>query len=145
MATMDFDKLKSAYKAGLPIRERITNYSPMDMKNAIGNIVNFARITCASKMKDCENMTANGDLDLKYCKEKNQEPDLTSFDFILKEATLSYGGYNSYGSYDIYEVRIDCLGIFVTYKEEHRQKEEILSVYWDGYEKLKEQHLEIFP
>ena len=138
MATI-FDKLKAAYKAGLPIRERITNYSPMDMKNAIGNIVNFARITCASKMKDCENMAEKGELDLKYGKEKNQEPDLTSFDFILKEATLSYGGY------DIYEVRIDCLGIFVTYKEEHRQKEEILSLYWDGYEKLKEQHLEIFP
>ena len=84
MATINFDKLKVAYKAGLQIRERITNYSPMDMKNAIGNIVNFARLTCASKMKDCENMTANGNLDLKYGKEKNQEPDLTSFDFILK-------------------------------------------------------------
>lgn len=139
MATINFDKLKAAYKAGLPIRERITNYSPMDMKNAIGNIVNFARITCASKMKDCENMTEKGNLDLKYGNENNKEPDLTSVDFILKEATLSYGGY------DIYEVRIDCLGIFVTYKEEHRQKEEILSLYWDGYEKLKEQHLEIFP
>ena len=88
MATINFDKLKAAYKAGLPIRERITNYSPKDMKNAIGNIVNFARLTCASKMKDCENMTANGYLDLKYGNENNQEPDLTSFDFILKEATL---------------------------------------------------------
>ena len=141
MATIDFDKLKAAYKAGLPIRERITNYSPMDMKNAIGNIVNFARITCASKMKDCENMTANGILDLKYGNENNQEPDLTSFDFILTEAVLSYGGY------DIHQVRIDCLGIFVTYyKEEQRQKENILSLYWDDYEKLKEQHhLELFP
>ena len=138
MATMNFDKLKEAYKAGLPIRERITNYSPMDMKNAIGNIVNFARITCASKMKDCENMAEKGVLDLKYGNEKNKEPEFTS-DFILKEATLSYGGY------DIYEVRIDCLGIFVTYKEEHRQKEDILSLYWDDYEKLKEQHLELFP
>ena len=139
MAITSFDKMKASYKAGLPIRERITNYSPKDMKSAIGNIVNFARITCASKMKDCENMTANGNLDLKYGNEKNQEPDLTSFDFILKEATLSYGNY------DIYAVRIDCLGIFVTYKEEHRQKEDILSLYWDDYEKLKEQHLEIFP
>ena len=135
---INFDKLKTAYEAGLPIRERITNYSPMDMKNAIGYIVNFARLTCASKMKDCENMTEKGVLDLKYGNENNQEPE-SHFDFILKEATLSYGGY------DIYEVRIDCLGIFVTYKEEHRQKEDILSLYWDGYEKLKEQHLEIFP
>jgi hypothetical protein len=138
MATVNFDKIKAAYKAGLPIREQITNYSPMDMKNAIGNIVNFARLTCSSKMKDCENMTEKGVLDLKYGNEKNQEPDLTSFDFILKEATLSYGYY------DIYKVRIDCLGIFVKYKEEHRQDEEILSLYWDDYEKLKEQHLEIF-
>ena len=138
MATINFDKLKVAYKAGLPIRERITNYSPMDMKNAIGNIVNFARLTCASKMKDCENMTEKGVLDLKYGNENNQEPE-SHFDFILKEARLSYGGY------DIYEVRIDCLGIFVTYKEEHRQKEEILSLYWDDYQKLKEQHLELFP
>ena len=87
MATIDFDKLKAAYKAGLPIRERITNYSPMDMKNAIGNIVNFARITCASKMKDCENMTEKGNLDLKYGNENNKETDLTSVDFILKEKT----------------------------------------------------------
>ena len=139
MATINFDKLKAAYKAGLPIRERITNYSPKDMKAAIGNIVNFARLTCASKMKDCENMSEKGDLDLKYGNENNQETDLTSFDFILKEATLSYGGY------DIYEVRIDCLGIFVTYKEENRKKEDILSLYWDDYQKLKEQYLEIFP
>jgi hypothetical protein len=138
MATMNFDKLKVAYKAGLPIRERITNYYPKDMKNAIGNIVNFARLTCATKMKDCENMTEKGNLDLKYGNENNQEPE-SHFDFILKEATLSYGGY------DIYEVRIDCLGIFVTYKEEHRQKEDILSLYWDDYQKLKEQHLELFP
>ena len=138
MATINFDKLKAAYKDGLPIRERITNYSPKDMKNAIGNIVNFSRITCASKMKECENMNEKGDLDLKYGKEKNKEPEFTS-DFILKEATLSYG------CYDVYEVRIDCLGIFVTYKEEHRQKEDILSLYWDDYQKLKVQHLEIFP
>jgi hypothetical protein len=136
---INFDKLKTAYNAGLPIRERITNYSPKDMKAAIGNIVNFARLTCASKMKDCENMPEKGVLDLQYGNEQNQEQDLNSFDFILKEATLSYG------SYDIYAVRIDCLGIFVTYKEEHRQKEDILSLYWDDYEKLKEQHLEIFP
>jgi hypothetical protein len=135
---MNFDKLKVADKAGLLIRERITNYYPKDMKNAIGNIVNFARLTCATKMKDCENMTEKGNLDLKYGNENNQEPE-SHFDFILKEATLSYGGY------DIYEVRIDCLGIFVTYKEEHRQKEDILSLYWDDYQKLKEQHLELFP
>lgn len=135
---INFDKLKEAYKAGIPIREQITNYSPKDMKNAIGNIVNFARITCASKMKECENMTEKGNMNLKYGNENNQEPE-SHFDFILKEATLSYGGY------DIYEVRIDCLGIFVTYKEEHRQKEDILSLYWDDYEKLKEQHFEIFP
>ena len=140
MAKTNFEKWRDAYEAGLPIREQITNYSPMDMKNAIGNIVNFARLTCASKMKDCENMSEKGVLDLKYGSEKNQEePDLISFDFILKEAKLSYG------CYDIYEVRIDCLGIFVTYKEEHRQMENIISLYWDDYEKLKEQNLVIFP
>ena len=143
MAIMDLDKLKEAYKVGSPIRERITNYSAKDIKFAIGNIVNLTRLTCASKMKDCEDMSEKGFLVLKYGEEKNQEPNLPSFDFILKEATLSYGDY------DIYEVRIDCLGIFVTYKEEHRQKEDILSLYWDDYEKLneklKEQHFEIFP
>ena len=139
MATINFDKLKAAYKSGLPIREQITNYSPKDMKVAIGNIVNFARLTCASKMKDCENMSEKGVLDLKYGNENIQEPELNSFDFIIREATLSYGNY------DIYEVRIDCLGIFVTYKEEHRQKEDILSLYWDDYQKLKEQYLELFP
>lgn len=139
MATMDLDKLKSAYKAGAQIRERITNYSAKDMKVAIKNIVNLTRLTCASKMKDFENISENGFLVLKYGEEKNREQNLPSFDFILKEATLSYGGY------DIYEVKIDCFGIFVTYKKENKQNEEILSLYWDGYEKLKEQFLEIFP
>ena len=139
MAITSFDKMKASYKAGLPIREKITNYSPKEMKTAIGNIVNFSILTCSSKMKDCENMPEKGVMDLKYGSENNQEPDLTSFDFILKEATLSYGNY------DIYAVRIDCLGIFVTYKEEHRQKEDILSLYWDDYQKLKEQYLELFP
>jgi hypothetical protein len=140
MATMDLDKLKSAYKAGAPIRERITNYSAKDMNVAIKNIVNLTRLTCTSKMKDFENISENGFLVLKYGEEKNrEEQNLPSFDFILKEATLSYDYY------DTYEVKIDCFGIFVTRKKENKQNEEILSLYWDGYEKLKEQFLEIFP
>jgi hypothetical protein len=140
MATMDLDKLKSAYKAGAQIRERITNYSAKDMKVAIKNIVNLTRLTCTSKMKDFENISENGFLVLKYGEEKNrEEQNLPSFDFILKEATLSYDYY------DTYEVKIDCFGIFVTCKKENKQNEEILSLYWDGYEKLKEQFLEIFP
>ena len=142
MATMDLDKLKSAYKAGSPIRERITNYSANDIKFAIKNIVNLTRLTCASKMKDFENTSENGFLVLKYGEEKNRDQNLPSFDFILKEATLSYDYYDTHS---IYEVKIDCFGIFVTYKKENKQNEEILSLYWDGYEKLKEQFLEIFP
>jgi hypothetical protein len=145
MATMDLDKLKSAYKAGAQIRERITNYSAKDMNVAIKNIVNLTRLTCASKMKDFENISENGFLVLKYGEEKNREQNLPSFDFILKEATLSYDHYDTYGNHNIYEVKIDCFGIFVTCKKENKQNEEILSLYWDGYEKLKEQFLEIFP
>ena len=146
MATLD--KLKSAYKAGAPIRERITNYSAKDMKVSIENIVNITCLTCTSKMKDFENISENGFLVLKYGDEKNRDqnlPSLPSFDFILKEATLSYDYYDTYGNHNIYEVKIDCFGIFVTYKGEYKQTEEILSLYWDGYEKLKEQFLEIFP
>ena len=145
MAIMDLDKLKEAYKVGSPIRERITNYSANDIKFAIKNIVNLTRLTCASKMKDFENTSENGFLVLKYGEEKNRDQNLPSFDFILKEATLSYDYYDTHSNHNIYEVKIDCFGIFVTYKKENKQNEEILSLYWDGYEKLKEQFLEIFP
>ena len=132
----DIDKWKESYKIGLPIRKKLTDYTPNKLKELLYSFGNIAQQICN---KDFDEDRGSEKFTFVYGGEKNNGEDIPPVDFILNEATLSYGYY------DHYEVRIDCLGIFVSFKAEHKSKEIILSVYWNMYENLKNQHLEIFP
>ena len=135
---MDMDKFKESYEIGLPIRKKLTEeYSTHQLKELMYAFDDIARQICNIDFSETRN---DEKLNLEYGSEKNTgleyEPHV---DFILKEVTLTYG------SYDYYKIRIDCLGIFVSYKGEHEVEKIVLSIYWTTYNNFKRQNLDIFP
>lgn len=135
---MEMDKFKESYEIGLPIRKKLTEeYSMHQLKELMYAFDDIARQICNINFSETRK---DEKLNLEYGSEKNTgleyEP---SVDFILKEVTLTYG------SYDYYIIRINCLGIFVSYKGEHEIEKIVLSIYWTMYDNLKKRNLEIFP
>jgi hypothetical protein len=61
-----------------------------------------------------------GNLQLNYGREKTK-------DFILTEATWSWG------CYDYWTVKINTIGISITFKPEHGGQEELLDISWSMY------------
>lgn len=135
---MEMNKFKESYEIGLPIRKKLTEeYSMHQLKELMYAFDDIARQLCNI---DFSETRIDEKLNFEYGSEKNTgleyEP---SVDFILKEVTLTYG------SYDYYKITINCLGIFVSFKGEHKIEKNVLSIYWTTYNNFKRQHLDIFP
>lgn len=135
---MEMNKFKESYEIGLPIRKKLTEeYSTYQLKELMHAFDDIARQICNINFSETRN---DEKLNLEYGSEKNTgleyEP---CVDFILKEVTLTYG------SYDYYKITINCLGIFVSFKGEHKIEENVLSIYWTTYNNFKRQNLDIFP
>ena len=115
---IDLDKLEQAYKDGLAIREKLTDSTPKFIKGVLDKIV--SHYSGNPKMKIGDNYYEQGNLQLNYGSEKTK-------DFILTEATWTWG------CYDYWTVKINSIGISITFKPEHGGQEELLDISWSMY------------
>lgn len=115
---IDLDKLEQAYKDGLAIREKLTDSTPKFIKGVLDKIV--SHYSGNPKMKIGDNYYDQGNLQLNYGSEKTK-------DFILTEATWTWG------CYDYWTVKINSIGISITFKPEHGGQEELLDISWSMY------------
>lgn len=115
---IDLEKIEQAYKDGLAIREKLTDSTPKFIKGVLDKIVNH--YSGNPKMKIGDNYYDQGNLQLNYGSEKTK-------DFILTEATWTWG------SYDYWTVKINSIGISITFKPEHGGQEELLYISWSMY------------
>jgi hypothetical protein len=128
---IDLDKLEQAYKDGLAIREKLTDSTPKFIKGVLDKIVNHYR--GIPKMRKGDEYYDQGTLELDYGSEKPKDFILGSEktkDFILTEATWTWG------SYDYWTVKIDTIGISITFKPEHGHQEELIYISWSMYNEL---------
>lgn len=121
------ENIKMSYKSGISFREKLTDYSPYDLKAILDKIATYG----TNHRKFSESMEYYDDrkLSVVYGHEKNGggEP----IDFILSSATLSWGGY------DIWKAEINAFGIYVKYKSEHGTEEKVFSIEWHLLNDLK--------
>ena len=115
---VDLEKIEQAYKDGLAIREKLTDSTPKFIKGVLDKIV--SHYSGNPKMKIGDNYYDQGNLQLNYGSEKTK-------DFILTEATWTWG------SYDYWTVKINSIGISITFKPEHGGQEELLYISWSMY------------
>lgn len=115
---IDLEKLEQAYKDGLAIREKLTDSTPKFIKGVLDKIV--SHYSGNPKMKIGDNYYDQGNLQLNYGSEKTK-------DFILTEATWTWG------CYDYWTVKINSIGISITFKPEHGGQEELLDISWSMY------------
>jgi hypothetical protein len=115
---IDLEKIEQAYKDGLAIREKLTDSTPKFIKGVLDKIVSHYR--GIPKMRKGDEYYDQGNLQLNYGREKTK-------DFILTEATWSWG------SYDYWTVKINSIGISITFKPEHGGQEELLDISWSMY------------
>ena len=115
---IDLDKLEQAYKDGLAIREKLTDSTQKFIKGVLDKIV--SHYSGNPKMKIGDNYYDQGNLQLNYGSEKTK-------DFILTEATWTWG------CYDYWTVKINSIGISITFKPEHGSQEELLYISWSMY------------
>ena len=114
----DLGKIEQAYKDGLAIREKLTDSTPKFIKSVLDKIARH--YMSIPTMRKGEEYYVQGNLQLNYGKEKTK-------DFILTEATWSWG------CYDYWTVKIDSIGISITFKPEHRSQEELVYISWSMY------------
>lgn len=115
---IDLEKIEQAYKDGLAIREKLTDSTPKFIKGVLDKIVSHYR--GIPKMRKGDEYYELGNLQLNYGREKTK-------DFILTEATWSWG------SYDYWTVKINSIGISITFKPEHGGQEELVFISWSMY------------
>lgn len=115
---IDLEKIEQAYKDGLVIREKLTDSTPKFIKGVLDKIVSHYR--GIPKMRNGDEYYDQGTLELNYGSEKTK-------DFILSEATWTWG------SYDYWIVKIDTIGISITFKPEHGSQEELIYISWSMY------------
>lgn len=115
---IDLEKIEQAYKDGLAIREKLTDSTPKFIKGVLDKIV--SHYSGNPKMKIGDNYYDQGNLQLNYGSEKTK-------DFILTEATWTWG------CYDYWTVKINSIGISITFKPEHGGQEELLDISWSMY------------
>ena len=115
---IDLKKIEQAYKDGLAIREKLTDSTPKFIKDVLDKIV--SHYSGNPKMKIGDDYYDQGTLELNYGKEKTK-------DFILTEAPWTWG------SYDCWVVKIDSIGISITFKPEHGSQEELVYISWSMY------------
>lgn len=118
---VNLEQIEQAYKDGLAIREKLTDDTPKFIKGVLDKIVSHYR--GIPKMRKGEEYYDQGNLQLNYGREKTK-------DFILTEATWSWG------SYDYWTVKIDTIGISITFKPEHGHQEELIYISWSMYNEL---------
>lgn len=118
---VNLEQIEQAYKDGLAIREKLTDSTPKFIKGVLDKIVSHYR--GIPKMRKGEEYYDQGNLQLNYGREKTK-------DFILTEATWSWG------SYDYWTVKIDTIGISITFKSEHGRQEELIYISWSMYNEL---------
>jgi hypothetical protein len=75
------------------------------------------------KMRKGDEYYDQGTLEINYGSEKTK-------DFILTKATWTWG------SYDYWVVKIDTIGISITFKPEHGHQEELIYISWSMYNEL---------
>ena len=79
---IDVDSIKAAYAAGIPTRDRLTGYSPADMKEILDRIHQMCK--GYQKMEDGEEYYPNAKMKLSYGGEKGN--DTPAINFILQRA-----------------------------------------------------------
>ena len=115
---VNLEQIEQAYKDGLAIREKLTDSTPKFIKGVLDKVV--SHYSGNPKMRIGDDYYDQGSLKLNYGREKTK-------DFILTEATWTWG------SYDYWIVKIDSIGISITFKPEHGSQEELLYISWSMY------------
>lgn len=123
---IDINTIQESYEAGIAVRDRLTSYSPVDMKALLDRIVMCNKHH--SKMKAGEEYYDRSTLKVEYGGENGQNT--PHINFILKEASLTWGYY------DRWKAEINAIGIFLTFKPEHGTEEEIMAIGWNVYSSL---------
>lgn len=119
---LDLDSIRASYAAGIPTRDRLTGYSPADMKEILDRIHQMCK--GYQKMEAGEEYYPNATMRLSYGGENNKET--PAIDFILQRATLSWGYW------DTWSVELNEYGIFAKYKPEHGVEEDVFTLGWSA-------------
>ena len=119
---IDLDSIKASYAAGIPTRDRLTGYSPVDMKEILNKI--HQMVKGYQKMEAGEEYYPNATMRLSYGGENSKEAPAS--DFILQRATLTWGYW------DTWSVELNEFGIFAKYKPEHGTEEEVFTLGWSA-------------
>ena len=119
---LDLDSIKASYAAGIPTRDRLTGYSPADMKEILDRIHQMCK--GYQKMEAGEEYYPNATMRLSYGGENNKET--PAIDFILQRATLSWGYW------DTWSVELNEYGIYAKYKPEHGAEENVFTLGWSA-------------
>ena len=120
--SIDVDSIKAAYAAGIPTRDRLTGYSPVDMKEVLNRI--YQMVKNYQEMEDGEEYYPNAKMKLSYGGEKGN--DTPAIDFILQRASLTWG------CWDTWSVELNEYGIFAKYKPEHGAEEDVFTLGWSA-------------
>ena len=119
---IDLDSIKASYAAGIPTRNRLTGYSPVDMKEVLNRI--HQMVKGYQKMEAGEEYYPNATMRLSYGGENSKEAPAS--DFILQRATLTWGYW------DTWSVELNEFGIFAKYKPEHGSEEDVFTLGWSA-------------
>lgn len=119
---LDLDSIKASYAAGIQTRDRLTGYSPADMKEILDRIHQMCK--GYQKMEAGEEYYPNATMRLTYGGENNKET--PAIDFIFQRASLTWG------CWDTWSVELNEIGIFAKYKPEHGAEEEVFTLGWSA-------------
>ena len=120
--SLDLDSIRASYAAGIPTRDRLTGYSPADMKEILDRIHQMCK--GYQKMEAGEEYYPNAKMKLSYGGEKGN--DTPAIDFILQRATLTWGYW------DTWSVELNEYGIYGKYKPEHGAEENVFTLGWSA-------------
>lgn len=123
---IDLDNIRANYEAGIPTRERLTGYSPVDMKEVLNKIYQMCK--GYQKMEGGEEYYPKATMKLSYGSEKTN--DTSAIDFILQRATLTWG------CWDIWSVGLNEYGILAKYKPEKGLEEEVFALNWSAINRI---------
>ena len=119
---IDLDSIKASYAAGIQTRDRLTGYSPADMKEILDRIHQMCK--GYQKMEAGEEYYPNATMRLSYGGENNKET--PAIDFIFQRAVLTWGYW------DTWSVELNEYGIFAKYKPEHGVEEDVFTLGWSA-------------
>lgn len=120
--TLDLDSIKASYAAGIPARDKLTDYSSFDIKEVLNRI--HQMVKGYQKMEAGEEYYPSAKMKLSFGGEKGN--DTPAFDFILQRASLTWGYW------DTWSVEINEYGIYAKYKPEHGVEEDVFTLGWSA-------------